>query len=190
MPLLKFRVYWEDDDLIYRDIEILSAQNFLDFHHAIIKAYEFDGKHTARFFESNDRWERLRIFSSEVLANKKDASELSMVKTPVSALVTVPDQKFIYEYDPAKHWTFLVELIGITNDIDERKNYPVCSRKEGMAPSQYKLGGGAGMLMEIEEKYDLGADEMAEGYGSDDNSSSNSDEQEEQYDASAEDDYA
>jgi hypothetical protein len=59
-----------------------------------------------------------------------------------------------------------------------------------MAPSQYKLGGGAGMLMEIEEKYDLGADEMAEGYGSDDNGSSNSDEQEEQYDASAEDDYA
>jgi hypothetical protein len=169
MPLLKFRIYWEDDDLIYRDIEILSAQTFLDFHNAIIKAYEFDGKHTALFYESNDRWQRFRVLSSEVLVNKKDAPALSMLKTPVSALVSVPDQKFVYEYDPSKAWTFLVELIGVTNEIDSHKEYPVCSRKEGMAPSQYKLGGGSGLLMEIEEKYDLGADEMAEGYGSEGN---------------------
>lgn len=166
MPLLKFRVYWEEDDLIYRDIDILSSQTFLDLHQAILKAYEFDGKHSARFFESNDRWERFRIFSSEVLSNKKDAPELSMMKTPVSALVSVPDQKFIYEYDPVKKWTFLIELIGIGNEPDPSKSYPACTRKEGMAPLQYKPGGGAGMMMEIEEKYDLGADEMAEGFGS------------------------
>lgn len=165
MPLLKFRIYWEEDDLIYRDIEILSAQTFLDFHTAIIKAYEFDGKHSALFFESNDRWEKHRILSSEVMVNKKDAPSLSMFKTPVSALISVPDQKFIYEYDPQKNWTFLVELIGVSNEINEKKSYPLCSRKEGMAPNQYKLGGGTDMLMELEEKYDLGADDMAEGYG-------------------------
>lgn len=169
MPLLKFRVYWEEDDLIYRDIEIVSSQTFLDLHKAILAAYDFDAKHSALFFESNDRWERFRILSTEVLANKKDAPALSMMKTPVSALVAVPDQKFIYEYDPQKNWTFLVELIGISNDINEKKTYPICTRKEGLAPSQYKLGGGTGMLMEIEEKYDLGADEMAEGYGSEGN---------------------
>lgn len=169
MPLLKFRVYWEEDDLIYRDIDIISSQTFLDFHHAIIKSYEFDGKHSAQFFESNDRWERFRILSSEVLVNKKDAPALSMLKTPVSALVAVPDQKFIYEYDPQKKWTFLLELIGISNEINDQKTYPICTRKEGMAPSQYKLGGGTDLLMEIEEKYDLGADEMAEGYGSEGN---------------------
>jgi hypothetical protein len=169
MPLLKFRVYWEEDDLIYRDIDVLSSQTFMDLHLAIIKAYEFDGKHSALFFESNDRWEKFRVFSSEVMANKKDAPQLSMVKTPISALVAVPDQKFIYEYDPVKNWAFLVELIGISNDIDEGKTYPICTRKEGMAPNQYKLGGGTGLLLEIEEKYDLGADEMAEGYGSEGN---------------------
>lgn len=165
MPLFKFRVYWEEDDLIYRDIEILSSQNLFELHNAIIKSYEFDGKHSALLFESNDRWERFRTFSSEVLSNKKDAPSLSMVKTPIGALVNVPDQKFVYEYDPIKNWTFLLELIGISNEINERINYPNCSRKEGMAPSQYKLGGGSGLLMEVEEKYDLGADEMAEGFG-------------------------
>lgn len=189
MPLLKFRVYWEEDDLIYRDIEIVSSQTFFDLHTAIIKAYDFDGKHAALFFESNDKWERFRIFSSEVTANKKDAPALSMSKTPVSALVAVPDQKFIYEYDPAKKWTFLVELIGISNDINERKTYPLCSRKEGMAPSQYKIGGGTGLLMEVEEKYDLGADEMAEGFGSEGNEDEGSEEAEESYDNSAEEQY-
>lgn len=166
MSLLKFRVYWEDDDLIYRDIEILSGQTFLDLHYAIIKAYEFDGKHTALFYESNDKWQRARALSSEVMVNKKDAPALSMAKTPVSALVSVPDQKFVYVYDPARNWTFLVELIGVSRDEDMRKVYPLCSRKEGMAPGQYKLGGGKDLLMEIEEKYDLGADEMAEGFSS------------------------
>ncbi|HTN18210.1 MAG TPA: hypothetical protein VL092_11045 [Chitinophagaceae bacterium] len=189
MPLLKFRVYWEEDDLIYRDIEIVSSQTFFDLHTAIIKAYDFDGKHTALFFESNDKWERFRVFSSEVTANKKDAPALSMSKTPVSALVAVPDQKFIYEYDPVKKWTFLVELIGISNDINERKTYPLCSRKEGMAPSQYKIGGGTGLLMEVEEKYDLGADEMAEGFGSEGNDEGGSDEAEESYDSSSEEQY-
>jgi hypothetical protein len=169
MPLLKFRVYWEEDDLIYRDIEIVSSQTFLDLHKAIITAYEFDGKHSALFFESNERWERFRVFSSEVMVNKKDAPALSMTKTPVSALVAIPDQRFIYEYDPQKNWTFLVELIGISNEMDGKKTYPLCTRKEGMAPSQYKIGGGSGLLLEVEEKYDLGVDEMAEGYSSEGN---------------------
>ena len=49
MPLLRFRVYWEEDDQVYRDIEIQSGQSFLDLHQAINKAYEFDGKHSASF---------------------------------------------------------------------------------------------------------------------------------------------
>jgi hypothetical protein len=167
MPLLRFRVYWEDDDQIYRDIEIRSNQTFLDFHKAIIQAYEFDGKHSASFFESNDRWQRGRELDSEVLVNKKDAPALSMVRTPISALVAKPDQKFIYVYDPVKHWTFLVELIGVTKDEDIKKTYPYVVRKEGIGPAQYGVKGvSPDKLMEVEEKYDLGADEMAEGFGS------------------------
>lgn len=166
MSLLKFRVYWEEDDLVYRDIEILSGQSFMELSKAIIKAYEFDGKHSATFFESNDKWQRLRALSSEVLVNKKGAPELSMVKTPVSALVSLPDQKFIYVYDPAKNWTFLVELIGVSKDEDPRRVYPHCSRKEGMPPAQYGARGiGADMLMEVEEKYGINEEDMLEGFG-------------------------
>ncbi len=167
MALLRFRVYWEEDDQIYRDIEIQPAQTFLQLHEAIIKAYEFDGKHSASFFESNDRWTRGRAISSEVLVNKKDAPALSMLKTPVSALVSTPNQKFIYEYDPAKQWTFLVELIGVSKEESTKITYPYCVRKEGIAPGQYGVKGvNPDKLMEVEEKYDLSADDMAEGFGS------------------------
>lgn len=166
MAILRFRIYWEDDDQTYRDIEIMGNQTFMDLHKAILGAFEFDGKHIASFYESNDKWTYGREISSEVLANKKDAPALSMIKTPVSALVVKPDQKFVYVYDPAKKWTFLVELIGVAKDEVSRRIYPFLLRKEGIAPAQYGIKGvNPDKIMEIEEKYDLGADEMAEGFG-------------------------
>ena len=168
MAILRFRVYWEEDDQTYRDIELQVGQTFMDLHQCILKAFEFDGKHSASFYESDERWLRGgREFNSEVLTNKKDAPALSMVKTPVSALITVPDQKFIYVYDLVKKWTFLVELIGVSKEDTYRRVYPFVLRKEGLAPAQYGIKGvSVDKIMEIEEKYDLGAEEMAEGFGS------------------------
>jgi hypothetical protein len=166
MTILRFRVYWEDDDQTYRDIEIMGNQTFLDLHTGIFKAFEFDGKHPASFYESNDKWQYGRAISSEVLVNKKDAPALSMLKTPVSALVTLPDQKFVYVYDPVKKWTFMAELIGVGKDVTPKRTYPFMLRKEGIAPAQYGIKGvNPDKIMEIEEKYDLGAEEMAEGFG-------------------------
>ena len=166
MTVLRFRIYWEDDDQTYRDIELLGNQTFLDFHTAIFKAYEFDGKHPASFYESNEKWAYGREISSEVLVNKKDAPALSMLKTPVSALIATPDQKFIYVYDPAKKWTFMAELIAVAKEEVSRRVYPFVLRKEGIAPAQYGIKGvNPDKIMEIEEKYDLGAEEMAEGFG-------------------------
>jgi len=166
MTVLRFRVYWEDDDQTYRDIELLGNQTFLDFHKCILQAFEFDGKHLASFYESNDKWAYGREISSEVLVNKKDAPALSMLKTPVSALIATPDQKFIYVYDPAKKWTFMAELIAVAKEETHRRVYPFILRKEGIAPAQYGIKGvNPDKIMEIEEQYDLGAEEMAEGFG-------------------------
>lgn len=166
MTILRFRVFWEDDDQTYRDIEIAGNQTFLDFHKTILQAYEFDGKHPASFYESNDKWQRGRELNSEVLVNKKDAPALSMLKTPVSALVSLPDQKFVYVYDPVKKWTFMAELIGVSKEETARRTYPFILRKEGVAPAQYGIKGvNPDKIMEIEEKYDLGVEEMAEGFG-------------------------
>ena len=174
MPLYRFRIHWEDDDQIYRDLEVQTSQTFADLNGAIVKAFEFDGKHPASFFESSERWQRGREISSEVASNKKDAPALSMAKTPVGALISIPDQKFLYEYRSAKRtWNFGMELIGIQKTEETGKIYPLLVRKEGIAPAQYGLKGvDPEKMMVTEEAYDLGAEEMQEGYGSDGDSDS------------------
>lgn len=163
MPVLKFRVYWEEDESVYRDIAIKPNQTFLQFHQSILQAFEFDNKHKATFFRSNDNWQRGREIILEKDSTPRKAEPLLMSDTPIAAAVKDPNQKFIYLYDFAKSWTFLVELIGITKDENMKITYPFCVRKEGLAPSQYGTKGLIGdKLVEMEEKYDLNKEGMSE----------------------------
>ena len=63
MAVLKFRVYFEEDESIYRDVSIKHNQTFFELHEAILKGYEFDSKHQATFYRSNDQWLRGREIS-------------------------------------------------------------------------------------------------------------------------------
>ncbi|PUZ22564.1 pRiA4b ORF-3-like protein [Chitinophaga costaii] len=166
MPVLKFRVYWEEDESVYRDIVIKPAQSFLQFHQSILQAFEFDSKHNATFFRSNDNWARGReiIFENDNAPRK--VAPLLMVETAIGLEVKTPNQKFIYVYDFAKHWTFLVELIAVSKEEDAKKVYPLLVRKEGLAPSQYGTKGLVNdKLVEMEEKYDLNREGLDEGFG-------------------------
>ena len=73
MAILKFRVYWEEEDAIYRDVLVKHTQHFSDFHQIILKAFEFDQKHDATFFRSNEKWQRGREISKEVYQKCKEA---------------------------------------------------------------------------------------------------------------------
>ncbi|MBX6380620.1 MAG: hypothetical protein IRZ01_08075 [Thermoflavifilum aggregans] len=167
MAVFRFRVYWEDDDSVYRDVLIKSDQTFADFHRAILSAFDFDQIHDAVFYRSNDNWQRGR----EIVLKKDDrprqAEPLLMAETPVGAAVRNTNQKFVYVYDFQKNWTFLIELIQVMGQENKKLTYPYCARKEGLAPSQYenKIPGND-KLMEMEEKYDLGSDDFSpEGFG-------------------------
>lgn len=167
MPVYKIRVAWEDDDNVYRDIEICNGQTFLELKNTLLTSFEFKEKASSSFFESNEKWQRRREINSEVLINKKDAPALSMLKTPVSALLTEPDKRFIYEYDPAKPWTFLLTLIGVRKEDKDMVSYPSVTKVEGVPPSQTGIKGlPQEKLMEIEEKYDLAGEDMDDGFGS------------------------
>lgn len=163
MPVLKFRVYWEEDESVYRDIAIKPNQTFLQFHQSILQSFEFDTKHKATFFRSNDNWQRGREIILEKDNTPRKAEPLLMADTTIAAAVKDPNQKFIYLYDFAKNWTFLVELIGISKEENSKMMYPFCVRREGLAPSQYGTKGLIGdKLVEMEEKYDLNKEALTE----------------------------
>jgi uncharacterized protein YciU (UPF0263 family) len=79
MPILKFRVFFEEDDTIYRDIALFHTDNFLSLHQAILKSFEFDNKHDATFFRSNDQWQRGREISLQVYDKEYKALFMCMI---------------------------------------------------------------------------------------------------------------
>jgi len=166
MAILKFRVYLQEDESVYRDIAIKHSGNFKELHHAILIAYEFDNKHQATFYRSNDIWQRGREISIEKYNKEYKAEPLIMENTVLATEIKDPNQKFIYEYDFTKHWLFTVELINVDKEENKKLTYPVCVRTEGIAPSQYGTKGLVDKrLAEMEEKYDLKADAMQDGFG-------------------------
>jgi len=167
MAILKFRIYFEDDDSIYRDVVIRHAQSFFELHEAILKAYEFDNKHKATFFRSNDHWQRGREISLEVYEKDYKAAPLLMKDTTVGSEIKNPGQKFIYNYDFNKNWGFMVELINVSKEENAKLSYPATVRTEGIAPSQYGTKGLLGAkFADVEEKYDL--TQGAEGFATKD----------------------
>jgi hypothetical protein len=88
-----------------------------------------------------------------------------MAETTIGSEIRDPNQKFIYVYDFHKNWTFMVELINVNKDENQKLTYPSCLRSEGIGPSQYGTKGLINeKLAEIEEKYDINTTILADGY--------------------------
>ena len=177
MAVLKFRIYFEEDDSIYRDVAIKHTQTFLQLHQIILKAYEFDSKHQATFYRSNDNWQRGREISFAKYEKPYKVPPLLMESTAIGTEIKDPNQKFVFVYDFVKNWSFLVELINVSKEESSKIDYPAVIKSEGIAPSQYGTKGIAGdKLTEMEEKYDLKAG--TEGFGTE--GAADTDEEEEE----------
>lgn len=166
MAILKFRVYWEEEDAIYRDVLVKHTQTFMELHQIILKGFEFDQIHAATFYRSNDTWKRGREISKELYDKEYVVPPLLMNETIIGTEIIDTNQHFIYVYDFAKTWTFLIELIQVIKnaDADMTLDYPIVSRVEGVGPMQYGSKGLLGKnFADIEEKYDLS--EAKDGFG-------------------------
>jgi len=164
MAILKFRIYLEEDDSVYRDVVVKHTQTFFNLHEIILKAFDFDAKHDATFHRSNDTWQRGREISLEVYGKQYKVPPLLMKDTPVGTQIRDPNQKFIYLYDFKKGWSFMVELINVSKIEAAKTIYTAVVRTEGIAPSQYGIKSLLGeRFADVEEKYDL--TKGAEGFG-------------------------
>jgi hypothetical protein len=145
MAVYKFKLFIEDNEDIYREIEILSGQTFDDFHNAIQEAYKFDKKHAASFFVSDDYWRKDQEITLREEDLPLDAEELKqdvspkklMSKTKIAKYIDSPRQRFMYVFDPAIKWSFCIELMKILPD-NPKGTYPTCVKSVGNAPKQYK----------------------------------------------------
>lgn len=135
MAVYRFRVSFEEYDEITRDIEIKSNQTFEEFLTVILQSISFDNKHAASFFVSDDYWRK----NQEITLMEEDMEDGTrlMKNTKIASFVDTPYQRFILLYDKKVQWSFLIELIKIEAE-DNKVTYPVCTKKHGNPPKQYK----------------------------------------------------
>lgn len=145
MAIYRFRVCLEENEDIYRDIDIKASQTFEQFHLCIQTVFKFDALHSASFFTSDDFWRK----GDEVTLRKEDLAldeeEIRLKANPkrlmadvkIAKLIEQPHQRFIYVFDPKVQWSFLIEMLKIATE-DSKLTYPACIRSVGTAPRQYK----------------------------------------------------
>lgn len=169
MALYKFKVYFDDNDEVYRIIELKSNQKFIDFHEVILKSVGFDNKHEASFYMSEDTWRK-----GEEITNRTGTEKAEMKDAKLNAFINDPHQKILYVYDFDAQWTFCCELVGIIIKEDVGTDYPNIAKSVGKPPKQYtndkKFGEG---LEEDEFEYitrnllvgDVSPEELGDGFG-------------------------
>lgn len=164
MPIFTIRISWEEDENIYRDIAVETGHSFFLLHEVIKAAFEFKEDQAASFFMSDEYWRQKMPISSLIEKNIKGAGILSMKKTPFSALVDKPDQKFVYIYDlEGKAWTFHISMIGVKQSEKNKMDRPELLKSEGVAPIKTRVGlFPKEAISEIEDQYDLDQSEMDE----------------------------
>lgn len=164
MPIFTIRITWEEDENTFRDFAVETGHSFFLLHEAIKTAFEFKDDQPASFFVSDDYWRQKMPISSLVEKNIKGAGVLSMKKTPFSALVDKPDQKFVYIYDlEGKQWTFHISMLGVKQSEKNKMEYPELLKSVGAAPIKTRVGlFPQESISEIEDQYDLDQSEMDE----------------------------
>ncbi len=141
MPLLKFRVSYEDDDAIFRDIEIKPAQGFADFETIIISSYSLIENNAGLFFLSNDNWQKGgQIYPVVKKAEKKTGTRAKAEVLPsIVTFIDDPHQHFLYEFHGSQPVLFLIELISIGGAVQEDNIYPLVVRMQGASPFKKEI---------------------------------------------------
>jgi hypothetical protein len=145
MAVYRFKVFLEENEDVFRDIDIKAAQNFEQFHASIQEAFKFDAKHAASFFISDDYWRKGQEITlrdedlpleEEEIRQGVDPKKL-MSATKIARFIEQPHQRFVYVFDPNIQWTFLIEMIKIVEE-NPKINYPSVVKSYGTAPKQYR----------------------------------------------------
>jgi hypothetical protein len=137
MPLLKFRVMYEEDDSIFRDIEIKPAQSFEELEAVIRLSYNIPAVGEGKFLTSNDNWQKGKQIHPAVVKHeeKKSRSKAKAQSLPSIVLyIDDPHQHFIYEFHGAQELSFLIELVTIGGAESPTLIYPVMLKSQGNSP--------------------------------------------------------
>jgi len=139
--IYRFKVWFEEDEDIFRVIDINPSATFLEFHNILLDSIGFKKDMPSSFYCSDDNWRK----GKEITL--KESGKLLMETAKLNAHVNDPHQKFIYITDFNEQWTLNVELQSIQNDV-KGISYPIVFKTAGKAPKQNE---GVGRFKTVDE---------------------------------------
>lgn len=139
--IYRFKIWFEEEDDVYRVIDINPASTFLDFHRIILDSIGFKKEMPSSFYSSDDNWRKGKEISLD-----EEGKQL-MKDAKLKDYVNDPHQKFIYITDFNEMWTMNIELQSIQNEVNGIA-YPFLFRSVGKAPKQNE---GLGRFKTVDE---------------------------------------
>ena len=133
MVVYKFRLSFEDNREIMRDIEVLSNQTFLDLHNCLLESVGYSSCETAKFYLSDDYWNK-----GAAITWKENSKAVALMQNArLCDFINDPHQKIYFVLDKEDGWTFCIELMKIIPDTGIDEAYPRMVKTFGLAPEQY-----------------------------------------------------
>ena len=146
MYFYKFRVYYDEVEDFVRDIEILSNDNFENFHKILLSSIGLDGQELASFYICDSKWNKQKEISLMDMGDDsekeepeyEEGDEFSLrSKLPISVMkdsllkdfITDPHQHIMYEYDFLNPKVFYIELLKVLQ-TEDGQGFPRCTHKE------------------------------------------------------------
>lgn len=133
--VFRFRMLSDENDNFVRDYEVMYDTTLLDFHRMILESLEYEDC-MASFFTADERWEKLREFTSEDMDDGSENAPLPMESVTLAQVVRQKRDRLIYLFDLFGDRAYFLELAGAL-EAAPGVSYPreVFGRED--APDQY-----------------------------------------------------
>ncbi|MCF6214172.1 MAG: plasmid pRiA4b ORF-3 family protein [Flavobacteriaceae bacterium] len=133
--IYKVRVIADLEEDVARDIAIRSTANLEDLHNVITNTFGFDGTEMASFYKADNECNQGDEIPLYDISEESAEATDTMKDFSLTDLLTHQEDKLIYVYDFFAMWTFLVELIEITN-FNKEQDLPKVLYTLGNLPTE------------------------------------------------------
>ncbi len=155
MATYRFRVFFEDDDAIFRDVAVLPAQPIAELCRIVALAFSLPAEGKITLYRSNDVWQKLKSIDlpeTPPAAAKADkpaketkgktgkakkpaeAPKAAVASSMLVSYIDDPHQHFYLEYEGKQNLSFLIELVNLGGEEKPGQEYPAVIRSEGPSP--------------------------------------------------------
>jgi hypothetical protein len=136
--VIRLRVLLDQEEVVFRDLELNCGSTFSQLHELIQEAFGFDDSQMASFYVSNEDWEKGQEITLMDMGERTENGEpiLMMHDTLLKDVIFESGQKLLYVFDFFLMWCFYVDVVDV-KELDDMVITPRITQRFGEAPEQY-----------------------------------------------------